>query len=128
MSAATEVKPEDTEARIDPEDLVRHRNKYTEDFRHEAARMVVHGGERLTDVAARFQVSQQTLSNWVRKERTENRRRNTAQRPPVTHQISSAKDQLEIERLRAQLAKEKDRADTFEKTTILLAREKAQSL
>lgn len=124
MSAATEVK-KDTEARPDTESPVRHRKQYSPDFREEAARMVVHGGERLIDVAAKFSVSQQTLSNWVRKERQANRRRRvTPQAVPAVREMTSARDRMEIERLRAELAREKERADTFEKTTILLARER----
>ncbi len=123
MSTATEVTVQDPQTDPSEGHPTQHRRQYSQDFRDEAARMVVHGGERLIDVAARFSVSQQTLSNWVRKERQASRRRYaTVPSTPAVREMPNARDRLEIERLRAELAREKERADTFEKTTILLAR------
>lgn len=126
MLVETDVRSAESEVQ-ESETVQRRRNKYSRDFKTEAARLVVHDGARLTDVAKKFHVPDQTLSNWVRKER-QSARRKGASAPATsgapTQQVSSARDRMEIERLTAALAKEKDRADTFEKAAILFIREK----
>lgn len=104
------------------EQHVVRRTKYTPEFRSEAARLVVREGNKLTDVAKRLHVPDQTLSNWVRKERHATLRKanpnvQAAQTP------SNVRDRLEIERLKEEVVKQTARAEIFEKTMLLLVRE-----
>ena len=90
------------------------RSKYTLEYKLEAVRLV-QSGHSLAVVSQTLGVATQTLYNWVRAER-EGRLREAAGRP-----VSA--EQMEIARLRAELAKVKLEREILKKATAYFARE-----
>jgi len=92
------------------------RARYTLEFKHEAVRLVT-GGQSVAAAARSLGVVDQTLFNWVKADRQ-------GKLKGVDTKVVSA-DQMEISRLRAELARVKMERDILGKATAYFA--KAQS-
>jgi transposase len=90
------------------------RAKYTLEFKQEAVR-VVESGQTLAAVARSLGLVEQTLHNWVKAERQ-------GKLKGAEKQAVSA-DQMEISRLRAELARVKMERDILGKATAYFAKE-----
>ena len=91
------------------------RARYTLEFKLEAVRMVK-GGQSLAAVSKILGIADQTLHNWIKAER-EGRLGGADSRP-----VSA--EQMEIARLRAELARVKMERDILEKATAYFAKER----
>lgn len=91
------------------------RARYTLEFKLEAVRMVK-SGQSLTAVAKILGIAEQTLHNWIKAERDG---RLTG---PGTKPVSA--EQMEIARLRAELARVKMERDILGKATAYFAKER----
>ena len=90
------------------------RKQYTLEFKQEAVRLVESG--QSPAVAARsLEVAEQTLSNWVKAHR-KGTLKGAASKPPVTA------EQMEISRLRAELARVTMERDILGKATAFFAK------
>ena len=90
------------------------RARYTLEFKHEAVRLV-ESGQSIAAVARTLGVVDQTLFNWVKAKREGKLK--GADSKPVTA------EQMEISRLRAELARVKMERDILGKATAYFARE-----
>jgi transposase len=91
---------------------------YTEEFREAAGRQVIQGKRRIRQVALSLEMSEKTLSNWVRR----------ARRGEAPIKSSSAREpkheqQLELARLRAEVARLKLDNEILKKAAAYFARE-----
>ena len=91
------------------------RGQYTLEFKEEAVRLV-EGGQSMAGVARKLGIIEQTLNNWV-KLRREGVPLAGADSKPVSA------EQMEISRLRAELARVKMERDILEKATAYFAKE-----
>jgi len=89
------------------------RARYTLEFKLEAVRMVK-GGQSLTAVSKILGIAEQTLHNWVKADR-EGRLQGPDSKPV-------SPEQMEIARLRADLARVKMERDILEKATAYFAK------
>lgn len=94
------------------QDMVRAR--YTLEFKREAVRLV-QGGERISAVARTLGVSSQSIDNWVKAEASGGLRE-------VRGKSLSA-DQMEIARLKRELARTRMERDILKKAAVYFARE-----
>lgn len=92
------------------------RSRYTLEFKHEAVRMVK-GGQSLAATAKILSLSKQTLSNWLKQDAS-GKLGGTGKR-----EISA--EQMEIARLRAELAKTKLELEILGKATAYFAKRSA---
>lgn len=92
----------------------RNRRTYTLEFKIEAVRLV-RAGQSVPAVAATLDVRQQSLRNWLKAD--EQGRLNGAATRPVSA------EQMEISRLRAELARVKMGRDILKKATAYFAKE-----
>ena len=90
------------------------RGRYTLEFKQEAARLV-ESGQSQASVARSLGVVEQTLGNWVREHRAGTLKGATS-KPLVTS------DQMEISRLRAELARVTMERDILGKATAYFAK------
>ena len=90
------------------------RAQYTLEFKQEAVRLV-QSGQTIASVARKLGVVDQTLFNWVKAQREG--RINGADSSPVSA------EQMEISRLRAELARVKLERDILGKATAYFAKE-----
>ena len=90
------------------------RKAYTLEFKQEAVRLV-ESGQRISEAARSVGVVEQTLSNWVRAHRT-GKLRGSGNRSELTA------EQLEIRRLRAELARVTMERDILGKATAFFAK------
>jgi transposase len=90
------------------------RGQYTLEFKQEAVRLV-RGGEAVSSVAKSLGISGQTLHNWVKAEVAGRLR-------DVTGKAVSA-EQMEIARLKAELARTRMERDILKKAAAYFARE-----
>ena len=90
------------------------RGQYTLEFKQEAIRLV-RGGEGVSSVARTLGISGQTLHNWVKAEAT-------GQLRDVVGKAVSA-EQMEIARLKAELARTRMERDILKKAAAYFARE-----
>ena len=90
------------------------RGRYTLEFKQEAARLV-ESGQSQASVARSLCVVEQTLGNWVREHRAGTLKGATS-KPLVTS------DQMEISRLRAELARVTMERDILGKATAYFAK------
>lgn len=90
------------------------RAQYTLEFKQEAVRLV-QSGQTIASVARKLGVVDQTLFNWVKAQREG--RLNGADSSPVSA------EQMEISRLRAELARVKLERDILGKATAYFAKE-----
>jgi transposase len=91
------------------------RAKYTLEFKQEAVRLV-ESGQSMAEVARTLGMVDQTLFNWVK-----------AHREGVLTAVDAkpiSADQMEISRLRAELARVKMERDILEKATAYFAKAK----
>ena len=91
------------------------RARYTLEFKIEAVRMVK-GGQSLTVVSKVLGIAEQTLHNWVKADRA------GRLSGPGTKPVSP--EQMEIARLRAELARVKMERDILGKATAYFAKER----
>jgi transposase-like protein len=90
------------------------RARYTREFKQEAVRLV-EGGQSIAVAARTLGVVSQTLFNWVKAHQAG--QLNGSDRPVVTG------EQMEISRLRAELARVKMERDILGKATAYFAKE-----
>lgn len=90
------------------------RSRYTQEFKLEAVRLV-QSGQSMAAVSRSLGVVEQTLFNWVKASREG--RLNGADSKPVSA------EQMEISRLRAELARVKMERDILKKATAYFAKE-----
>jgi len=90
------------------------RSRYTLEFKQEAVRLV-QSGQSMAAVSRSLGVVEQTLFNWVKASREG--RLNGADSKPVSA------EQMEISRLRAELARVKMERDILKKATAYFAKE-----
>jgi transposase len=90
------------------------RKAYTLEFKQEAVRLVEFG-QRVADAARSLGVIEQTLSKWVKAHRAR-RLRGSARGAELTA------EQIEIRRLRAELARVTMERDILEKATAFFAK------
>jgi transposase len=90
------------------------RARYTLEFKEEAVRLVT-GGERPATVARNLGLAEQTLSNWVRAAAK------GGLKGPAAPSVSS--EQMEISRLKAELARVKMERDILKKAAAYFAKE-----
>jgi transposase len=88
---------------------------YTLEFKEEAVRLV-ESGQTMAEVGRALGIVEQTLFNWVKAKRLGDLK--GADRKPVSA------DQMEISRLRAELARVKMERDILEKATAYFAKAK----
>ena len=91
------------------------RAKYTLEFKQEAVRLV-ETGESLASASRTLGVVEQTLHNWVKADRL------GKLRGAETRRVSA--EQMEISRLRAELARVKMERDILGKATAYFAKER----
>jgi transposase len=89
------------------------RARYTLEFKLEAVR-VVEGGQSIAAVARALEVAEQTLFNWVKAHREG--------RLQASHGKPVSAEQMEISRLRAELARVKMERDILGKATAYFAK------
>jgi transposase len=92
------------------------RSRYTLEFKQEAVRMVK-GGQSLAATAKILNLSTQTLSNWLKQDKAG--KLGGAGKTPVSA------EQMEIARLRAELAKTKLELEILGKATAYFAKRSA---
>ena len=90
------------------------RAKYTLEFKQEAVRLV-ESGQSIAAVSRSLEVVEQTLSNWVKANR-EGKLKEVSGKAGVTA------EQMEISRLRAELARVKMERDILGKATAYFAK------
>ena len=90
------------------------RGRYTLEFKQEAVRLV-ESGQSIAEAARSLGVVEQTLSNWVQAHRS-GKLEETSGRKTVTS------EQMEISRLRAELARVKMERDILGKATAFFAK------
>jgi transposase len=90
------------------------RSRYTLEFKQEAVRLV-HSGQSMAAVSRSLGLVEQTLFNWVKASR-EGRLTGVDSKP-----VSA--EQMEISRLRAELARVKMERDILKKATAYFAKE-----
>jgi transposase len=90
------------------------RGRYTLEFKQEAVRLV-ESGQSVAEAARSLGVVEQTLSNWVKAHRA-GKLKDTSGRKQVTA------EQMEISRLRAELARVKMERDILGKATAFFAK------
>jgi len=90
------------------------RARYTQEFKIEAVRLV-RGGQSIAAVAQTLGIADQTLHNWVKAD--EQGKLAVASAKPVSA------EQMEISRLRAELARVKMERDILKKATAYFAKE-----
>lgn len=90
------------------------RARYTQEFKIEADRLV-RGGQSIAAVAQTLGIADQTLHNWVKAD--EQGKLAVASAKPVSA------EQMEISRLRAELARVKMERDILKKATAYFAKE-----
>ena len=91
------------------------RSDFTLEFKKEAVRLV-HSGQRQSQVSASLGISGQRLHNWVKAEAAGRLRERAGVRA-----ISA--EQMEISRLKAELARTRVERDILKKATAYFARE-----
>lgn len=92
------------------------RAKYTPEFKQEAVRLVK-SGQSMAAVSASLGISGQTLFNWVKADRDGKLLANAIK--PVSA------EQMELSRLRAEVARLKMERDILKKATAFFAKESA---
>jgi transposase len=90
------------------------RKQYTLEYKQEAVRLV-ESGQRQAAVARSLNLVEQTLGNWVRENR-EGTLKGASSKPPVTA------DQMELSRLRSELARVTMERDILGKATAYFAK------
>jgi len=90
------------------------RGRYTLEFKQEAVRLV-ESGQSQASVARSLEVVEQTLGNWIKLQRA-GRLKSASSRPQVTA------EQMEISRLRAELARVTMERDILGKATAYFAK------
>ncbi len=91
------------------------RTDFTLEFKKEAVRLV-QGGQRQSEVSASLGISGQTLHNWVKAEAAGR----LTERAGVK---AVSEEQMEISRLKAELARTRMERDILKKATAYFARE-----
>jgi transposase len=90
------------------------RKAYTLEYKQEAVRLV-ESGQRISEVARSLGIVEQTLSNWIKAHRA-GKLSGAGSRSQLTA------DQMEIRRLRAELARVKMERDILGKATAFFAK------
>jgi transposase len=91
--------------------------KYTKEFREEAVKLVTVHGHSIDDAALRISVPKSTLANWVRAH-------NAGQLSQIgkNYKVKS-ESELEIARLKRELAEVKMERDVLKKATVYFVKE-----
>jgi transposase len=91
--------------------------QYTKEFQAAAVNQVLDGGRSVTEVARSLEMSDKTLSNWVRRVRRGQPLSRSGQTPAVTDV------QAELSRLRTENAQLKQDKDILKKAAAYFVRE-----
>jgi transposase len=91
-----------------------NRGRYTLEFKHEAVRHV-ESGQSIAEAARSLGVVEQTLANWVKAKRA-------GKLKEVSDKTAVTAEQVEIGRLRAELARVKMERDILGKATAYFAK------
>lgn len=89
-------------------------SKYPEEFREQAASLVVDGGRGVRDVARELGINHETLPNWVSKTR-----RDRAAGPAAL----GTEERLELARLRRRVAELELEKEILKKAAVFFAKE-----
>jgi transposase len=90
------------------------RARYTQEFKFEAVRLV-EGGQSMAAAARALGVAEQTLFNWIKAHRE-------GKLKGADSRVKVSAEQMEISRLRAELARVKMERDILEKATAYFAK------
>ncbi len=90
------------------------RSRYTLEFKQEALRLI-NTGQSVASVSRLLEIANQTLFNWVKADQTG--------RLSGTRSKAVSAEQMEISRLRAELARTKMERDILKKATAYFAKE-----
>ena len=93
------------------------RGKFTKEFKEEAVKMVTEGNLSIPEVGRRISIPKSTLDRWVRQSREGKLSDNNNKKIPVTD------DQMELARLKREVAELKMERDILKKATAYFARE-----
>jgi transposase len=93
------------------------RGKFTKEFKEEAVKMVTEGNLSIPEVGRRISIPKSTLDRWVRQSREGKLSDNNNKKIPVTD------DQMELARLKSEVAELKMERDILKKATAYIARE-----
>jgi len=93
------------------------RRVYTKEFKDEAVKLVLEGGQGVTETARRLSISSKTLANWVVTVKHGKAVNVGAPRKPVTELDA------EVTRLKRELAEMKMERDLLKKATAYFAKE-----
>ena len=90
--------------------------KYTKEFRLEAVKLVIDGGLSIPEAGRRLSLAPSTLSNWVKKHKA-----GKLEEVGKSHRELSEKE-LELHRLKRELAEVKMERDILKKATAYFAK------
>ena len=93
------------------------RRVYTKEFKDEAVKLVLEGGQGVTETARRLSISSKTLANWVVAVKHGKAVNVGAPRTPVTELDA------EVTRLKRELTEMKMERDLLKKATVYFAKE-----
>lgn len=91
------------------------RRFYTQEFKEEAASLVVDGGLTVAEVGRRLSISQQTLRNWIKKHH------GGGLKSHGSHSVTEL--EAEVSRLRKELAEARLEKEILKKAMAYLAKE-----
>jgi len=100
---------------------IRQRAQYTQEFKEESVRQVMASGASVSSVANTLGVPKATLANWVRQHKRGQLEAAGTQAPEVSE------EQMEISRLRAEIARLKMERDIAKKAAAYFAQDHLQS-
>lgn len=90
-------------------------NRYTEEFKAEAAKQVLEGGHSTVEVALRLGVNKHSLYDWVRKAKLSKGQDVLAKTPAVS-------ESAELRRLKAELKRVTEERDILKKAAAYFAK------
>jgi transposase len=93
------------------------RSVFTQEFKEEAVKMVIDGGLTQPEVCRRLSLANSTLARWVARARKGGLSTAVAKRTPVTE------EEMEVARLKREIAELKMERDILKNATAYFARE-----
>jgi transposase len=93
------------------------RSAFTEEFKEEAAKMVIEGGLSQPEVCRRLSLANSTLARWVRQAKKRGLSTAAAKRTPITE------EEMEVARLKREIAELKMERDILKNATAYFAKE-----
>ncbi len=90
------------------------RQFYTKEFKEEAAKLVTEAGLNIAEASRRLSISEQTLRNWIKQ---------LKEGKPLTATRTASELEVEVSRLRRELAEARLERDILKKAMAYLAKE-----